>query len=143
MTIQEIEKELSKLFGDRFFQFAFYVDGRKEKAIGKYWVKVETELDNQEYKAWQARECESLEEAFNTVLEKIKASNLLKKQSPQGVSQWLAEGKKYGYVEYWLKKLRDECVGDINKRKDEVRKSEGAFKYDWCFQDCIKIINKQ
>jgi len=37
---------------------------------------------------------------------------------------------------------KNEIIDKINEKKDEVRKTEGAFKYDWCFEDCIKIIKK-
>ena len=69
-----MEKELQGIFGERFFQFAFYVDNRRDKIIGKYWVKVETELENQDYRAWQVREKNSLEEAWTEIIEKVKKS---------------------------------------------------------------------
>lgn len=33
--------------------------------------------------------------------------------SPQGVSQWLAEGKKYGYYDYWEDKFYEDLIIEI------------------------------
>jgi len=66
-----MELELQEVFGQNFFQVAFYVDNRKQNNIGKYWVKVETD-QNGEYKAWQVRDADSLEEAWDKIIKKIK-----------------------------------------------------------------------
>ena len=46
------------------------------------------------------------------------------------------------FITTLLSELKEEVIDKINERKEEVRKVEGAFKYDWCFEDCIKIIKK-
>jgi len=46
------------------------------------------------------------------------------------------------FITQTISEIAEEQIEKINKRKEEVRKSEGAFKYDWCFEDCIKIIKK-
>jgi hypothetical protein len=65
------EKQLQELFGKHFFQWAFYCDNRQQNNIGKYWIKVETDLDG-EYKAWQVRDVKSLEEGWKQLIKKIK-----------------------------------------------------------------------
>lgn len=71
ITLEQIEFELQKLFGDHFFQVAFYCDNRSQNNIGKYWIKVETDLEG-EYRAWQVRDKPSLEEAWVEIIKKIK-----------------------------------------------------------------------
>ena len=70
-------------------------------------------------------------------------------QESSGCSVCLAEmmgGKNMEilreYISTLLSKERNEIIDKINERKEEVRRTEGAFKYDWCFEDCIKIIKK-
>ena len=52
-------------------------------------------------------------------------------------------------TDYWLSilnktiKSKLEAVeGDVKKVKQLVQKETGSFKYDDCYDDCIKIINK-
>lgn len=35
MTIEQMEAELKKYFGDQFFQIAFYVDDNSNRSIGR------------------------------------------------------------------------------------------------------------
>ena len=35
-----------------------------------------------------------------------------------------------------------EIIKAIKEVKDAVRKQTGAFKYDDCYEDCIKIVKK-
>lgn len=35
-----------------------------------------------------------------------------------------------------------EIIKAIEELKDTTRKQTGAFKYDFCYDDCIEIINK-
>ena len=35
-----------------------------------------------------------------------------------------------------------EAIKQIEEVKDVIRKQTGAFKYDDCYDDCIKILNK-
>ena len=72
MTLKQMERQLQKQFGNKFFQFAFYVDNRKLKRIGKYWIKVETEASENEYKAYQIRDIKSLDDGFKKLLRRIK-----------------------------------------------------------------------
>jgi len=44
------------------------------------------------------------------------------------------------FISQTLSEIAKEQIEKINERKEEVRKSEGAFKYDWCFEDCIDLI---
>jgi len=71
ITLDEMEVELQEIFGQNFFQFAFYVDNRKQNNIGKYWVKVESDISGH-YNAWQVRDAVSLEEAWIEIIKKIK-----------------------------------------------------------------------
>lgn len=46
------------------------------------------------------------------------------------------EGYKVGRQE-----VKKEALLKIKKVKEAVRKQTGSFKYDDCYDDCIKIIN--
>jgi hypothetical protein len=41
-----------------------------------------------------------------------------------------------------MKKRIEEIVIEIEKAKDKTRKETGAFKYDFCYDECIDIINQ-
>ena len=69
--IEDLQKELETIFGHHFFQIAFYCDNRQQNNIGRIWIKVETDVDG-EYRAWQVRDCESFESAYEEILKKIK-----------------------------------------------------------------------
>lgn len=70
----DLEQELTKLFGNNFFQIAFYRDNRPVQATGagRCWVKVEAELDENTYKAWQVRGVASFAEAYAQIIGKIR-----------------------------------------------------------------------
>ena len=38
------------------------------------------------------------------------------------------------------KQLKKEIIDAIEELKEEVRKETGSFKYDDCYDDCIKIV---
>ena len=44
------------------------------------------------------------------------------------------------FISKTISEIAEEQIEKINKRKEEVRKSEGAFKYDWCYDECIDLI---
>jgi len=44
------------------------------------------------------------------------------------------------FISKTISEIAEEQIEKINERKEEVRKSEGAFKYDWCYEDCIDLI---
>jgi hypothetical protein len=71
MTLQDLQKELEKIFGKHFMQIAFYLDNREQNNIGKFWCKLETDVDG-EYKAWQVRDCDSFEDCYAKIIKKIK-----------------------------------------------------------------------
>jgi hypothetical protein len=71
MKLEELQTELQKVFGSHFFQIAFYCDNREQNNIGKYWVKLETDIDG-EYKAWQVRDVNSFEDGYLQLLQKVK-----------------------------------------------------------------------
>ena len=52
--------------------------------------------------------------------------------------QGFEEGYSIARRNYDRKK---EIIRKIEAVKDAVRKQTGAFKYDDCYDDCIKIIN--
>lgn len=77
----------------------------------------------------------NFDEKFNEVNKRcIGAYNI---SIPQEVKK---EFKQF-FLSY-LKDLKEEQIKKINERKDKTREITGAFKYDWCYKDCIKIINK-
>jgi hypothetical protein len=53
-------------------------------------------------------------------------------------------GKLKQYITFKLdteiKKANKELIERIKNIKKTVRKEQGAYKYDWCYDDCIKII---
>jgi len=63
------------------------------------------------------------------------------------ISQWKELGKKRGYWDYFKNKVREdtlkEVIEDIKKVKEAVREQTGAFKYDDCYDDCIKICKNR
>lgn len=70
ITLRSLQKQLQKKFGKHFYQVAFYDDNRSQNNIGKYWVKLETDIDG-EYKAWQVRDVSSFEDGYKKLLNKI------------------------------------------------------------------------
>ena len=70
MGLIELQHDLQKKFGEHFFQIAFYCDNRSQNNIGKFWCKLETDV-NGEYKAWQVRDVESFEDGYQKLLLKI------------------------------------------------------------------------
>ena len=44
-------------------------------------------------------------------------------------------------VENHYKEELKRITEDIERAKDKTRKETGAFKYDACYDECIKIIN--
>ena len=55
---------------------------------------------------------------------------------PMGIDKWKQHGDKYGYTQYF----KDELIKKIEIVRDSVRKQTGSFKYDDCYNDCIKLI---
>ena len=75
MTLDNLQKNLQAKFGEHFFQIAFYCDNRQQNNIGKFWVKLETDIDG-EYKAWQVRNVESFKDGYKKLLEKLDADGI-------------------------------------------------------------------
>jgi len=48
--------------------------------------------------------------------------------------------KENEILEEALKTQKEEAIRKIEKAKEAVRKQTGSFKYDECYDDCIKII---
>lgn len=59
---------------------------------------------------------------------------------PIGVSQWKEYGKKYGYWEYFLGNIRQDIIDKIETIKEKVSSQTGSYKYDDCYDDCIKVV---
>lgn len=56
----------------KFIQFAFYVSPNEQTGLSKPWVKVETEIAVNQYKAYQSRTEDTLEGNFINCLEIMK-----------------------------------------------------------------------
>lgn len=56
------------------------------------------------------------------------------------------DGKIKQFITEEIKLAREETINEAIKQieevKDVIRKQTGAFKYDDCYDDCIKILNK-
>jgi hypothetical protein len=79
MELKELQTKLQEVFGEHFFQVAFYCDNRQQNNIGKFWAKLETDI-NGEYKAWQVRDVESFEDGFNKLVLKVHEYNALQQK---------------------------------------------------------------
>lgn len=62
--------------------------------------------------------------------------NKLEMEFPLSIDKWKQHGDKYGYTQYF----KDELIKKIEIVRDSVRKQTGSFKYDDCYNDCIKLI---
>jgi hypothetical protein len=47
-----------------------------------------------------------------------------------------------GFVKQLISNILKEKTEEILKVKEAVRRQTGSFKYDDCYDDCIKIISK-
>jgi hypothetical protein len=57
-------------------------------------------------------------------------------------SQEQMEMFNVGFIEKFISNLLKEKTDEILKIKEAVREKTGSFKYDDCYNDCIKIIRK-
>ena len=72
-TLEQMQEELITLFGKgKFVQFAFYLSPNEQTGLHNPWVKVETEIVVNEYRAWQSRTEPTLEANFDNCLKMIK-----------------------------------------------------------------------
>jgi len=68
-----MQKMLIEVVGEnKFIQFAFYLSPGEHTGLHKPWVKVETELAENQYRAWQSRTEDTLEKNFLNCLLMIK-----------------------------------------------------------------------
>jgi hypothetical protein len=73
MTLQQMQKMLQDIVGEgKFIQFAFYVSPNEHTGLSRPWVKVETEIEVNQYKAYQSRTEDTLEANFLNCLEIMK-----------------------------------------------------------------------
>jgi len=73
MTLDEMQEMLQAIIGkDKFIQFAFYMSPLPQTGLVKPWVKVETEIEVNQYRAWQSRTEDTLEGNFMQCVAMIK-----------------------------------------------------------------------
>jgi len=73
MKIEEIVKELKEIIGEgKFIQFAFYISPNEQTGLHNPWVKVESEIEVNQYRAWQSRTEDTLEGNLKNCMEMIR-----------------------------------------------------------------------
>jgi len=73
MQIKDIVKEMEDILGkDKFLQFAFYLSPAEYTGLKNPWVKVETELAPNKYRAWQSRTEDTLEKNMLNCLDMMR-----------------------------------------------------------------------
>ena len=84
--------------------------------------------------------CPACQNIFS-IEHEIKPALAQQKKEDEEVIRWLLESH-YFELDYQKAELIKELVDKIEEVKEAVREHTGAFKYDDCYDDIIKIINK-
>jgi hypothetical protein len=73
ITLEQMQNDLISIVGEgKFVQFAFYLSPGEQTGLHNPWVKVETEIAVNEYRAYQSRTEDTLEANFKNCLIMLK-----------------------------------------------------------------------